>query len=246
MGTTSEIKGVKLSVLVRSYSRDFHSFHGSAFSASGKLYNETGLFTSLLYSPTESTDLLAYVDQYRHPYRRYYEPVPTRGDKWGLVVAHEFSHSVELLFDLRSKYSQRGKEALGRRNNRIRLDASWSPDRRWRLRARTEAVLLNFEHSHRQHGISAFFDFRINPFRCSTICGRLTTFKTDSYDSRIYEFETDHTGAAFCRFVYGKGVKWYLFVAQKIGQGELSAKYRWLKTQKGKRCEFSLQFDLQL
>jgi len=246
LGTTSEIRGVKLSVLVRSYSRDFHSFHGSAFSASGKLYNETGLSASLLYSPTESTDLLAYVDQYRHPYRRYYEPVPTRGDKWGLVVAHDFSHRVELLLNLRSKYSQRGKEALGRRNSRIRLDASWSPDRRWRLRARTEAVLLNFENSHRQQGISAFFDFRINPFRYSTICGRLTTFKTDSYDSRIYEFETDHQGAAFCRFVYGKGVKWYLFVAQKIGQGKLSAKYRWLKTQKGKRCEFSLQFDLQL
>ncbi|MCK4417547.1 MAG: helix-hairpin-helix domain-containing protein [Candidatus Latescibacteria bacterium] len=245
-GATSKIRGLKVSALARSYSRDFHSFHGSAFSAAGKLYNETGLFASLVCSPTESIDLLFYVDQYHHPYRRYYEPVPTRGDKWGLVAAHEFSRQVDLLLDLRSKYNQRGKEALGRRNNRIRLNTCWSPDKRWRLRSRAEIVFLNFEDSRREQGISAFWDFRIRPFRSSTICGRLTTFKTDSYDSRIYEFETDHPGAAFSRFIYGKGVKWYLFVAQKMSWGRLSAKYRWQKTQKGRKCEFSLQLDLQI
>ncbi|MCK4591255.1 MAG: helix-hairpin-helix domain-containing protein [Candidatus Latescibacteria bacterium] len=246
IGTTSKIAEVKVSALARSYSRDFHSFHGSAFSASGKLYNETGLFASLVCSPTKNTDLLFYVDQYRYPYRRYHEPVPTRGDKWGLVVAHEFSRQADILLDLRSKYNQRFKEALGRRNNRIRLDASWSPDKRWRLRSRAEIVFLNFEDFRREQGLSAFLDFRISLLRSSIICGRLTTFKTNSYDSRIYEFETDHPGAAFSRFIYGKGVKWYLFVAQKMSWGKLSAKYRWQKTQKEKKCEFSLQLDLKI
>ncbi len=245
-GATSKIRGVKVSALARSYSRDFHSFHGSAFSASGKLYNETGLFASLVCSPTKNTDLLFYVDQYHHPYRRYYEPIPTRGDKWGLVVVHEFSRQADLLLDLRSKYNQRGKEALGRRNNRIRLDTCWNPNKRRRLKGRTEIIFLSFEDSRREQGISAFLDFRISPLHSLTICGRLTTFKTDSYDSRIYEFETDHPGAAFSRFIYGKGVKWYFFVAQKMKWGKLSAKYRWQKTQKGKKCEFSLQLDLQI
>jgi hypothetical protein len=245
-GATSKIRGVKVSALARSYSRDFHSFHGSAFSASGKLYNETGLFASLVCSPTENTDLLFYVDQYHHPYRRYYEPIPTRGDKWGLVVVHEFSRQADLLLDLRSKYNQRGKEALGRRNNRIRLDTCWNPNKRRQLKGRTEIIFLSFEDSRREQGISTFLDFRISPLHSLTICGRLTTFKTDSYDSRIYEFETDHPGAAFSRFIYGKGVKWYFFVAQKMKWGKLSAKYRWQKTQKGKKCEFSLQLDLQI
>ncbi len=55
---------------------------------------------------------------------------------------------------------------------------------------------------------------------------RLVLFKTDSYNSRIYEFENDLSGVMSTPPLYGDGMRWYLFARYKTAMGiDISLKY---------------------
>jgi hypothetical protein len=51
-------------------------------------------------------------------------------------------------------------------------------------------------------------------------------FKTDSYNSRVYQFENDVPGVLSNPPLYGEGIKWYIFFRYKTDYGiSVSAKY---------------------
>lgn len=70
--------------------------------------------------------------------------------------------------------------------------------------------------SHRETGMLFYQDawFRILP--SLTLIGRWMTFDTDSYDSRVYEFEADLPGVLSVPPLYGKGNRWYLLIRLKF------------------------------
>ena len=51
-------------------------------------------------------------------------------------------------------------------------------------------------------------------------------FRTDSYDSRLYEYENDLPGLMKNVGLYGKGVRWYALAKGRVlGKVHLSLKY---------------------
>ncbi len=52
----------------------------------------------------------------------------------------------------------------------------------------------------------------------TTLSGRITFFDTDSYDSRLYQFERDVPGIFTNQMVYGSGNKWYIYAGYKISR----------------------------
>ena len=55
---------------------------------------------------------------------------------------------------------------------------------------------------------------------------RIIFFQTDSYDSRLYEYENDLRGVLSLPALYGRGVRWYALVRYELADRlELSAKY---------------------
>ncbi|MCP5062264.1 MAG: hypothetical protein GY936_07370, partial [Ignavibacteriae bacterium] len=56
--------------------------------------------------------------------------------------------------------------------------------------------------------------------------GRIVFFDTESYNSRIYEFENNHRGLLTNIPMFGNGFRWYLiFNIQPIKQLKISARY---------------------
>jgi hypothetical protein len=59
-----------------------------------------------------------------------------------------------------------------------------------------------------------------------TIDARLAFFDTDSYDSRVYEFESEVRGTVSNPALYGRGRRWYVVVRYSLLGGlDISAKY---------------------
>ena len=61
-------------------------------------------------------------------------------------------------------------------------------------------------------GFLIFQDFRYDPSDILRFYGRVVLFQSDSYDSRVYEFENDVNGVMFNPALYGEGIRWYLIV----------------------------------
>ncbi|MBI4429980.1 MAG: hypothetical protein HY562_12780 [Ignavibacteriales bacterium] len=56
---------------------------------------------------------------------------------------------------------------------------------------------------------------RLRPRTDLNVDARVITFHTDSFDSRVYEFESDVRGTFFNPALFGKGIRWYVLVRHR-------------------------------
>ena len=69
-------------------------------------------------------------------------------------------------------------------------------------------------------------DIRFTPNSLLNIFARITIFKTDSFNSAIYEYENDLIGVLTNRALYGEGIRWYLIIRYRLLKlFTISAKY---------------------
>jgi hypothetical protein len=86
-----------------------------------------------------------------------------------------------------------------------------------RLRFRTEIVDVYYTKlKPHEIGYLVFGDIRVEPIRNLKISSRYIYFQTQSYDSRVYEFENDLTGVLYNPAMYGRGMRWYIVAQYKI------------------------------
>ena len=252
VGLTLDLDRMQVNLLGRRYSRDFHNIHGGGFSMlSGENRNEIGVLSVLSWRPIRSVAVTVYFDQYRCPWRRYFLPLPSQGTRAGVFLKLRCPRRVLIHLRARSKYTQEWHRGLAdAKRKELRVDLSWRPQKQLRLRGRAERVWVPRTGAEIPHevGSAGFGDLRLRFGRALSLEGRLTCFRTDSYRSRIYEFEGDHTGIAFSRSLNGKGAKGYVLLKAKFRGVQLSAKYRKViaggKSGRG-TSQFSLQTELR-
>jgi hypothetical protein len=81
--------------------------------------------------------------------------------------------------------------------------------------------------SFRQHGFLTFCEAAYRSPKTSwQFKTRIAFFDTDSYDSRLYQYESDVTGNISNPPLYGSGIRWYVVSAIDILDGmKISIKY---------------------
>jgi len=232
-------KGWDFVLSVRRYPRDFISLHGYAFGQrNGATQNEYGIYTGLRVRLSPTIRLSAYYDQFEFPWRTAAIPLPIRGTDF--LLAADLRPVRKFVVELKYKSEKKGdavtaEDEFGRditqlvdrsqRNGRV--TATLDVSRKLRLRGRVELVKVEYSaFAGGQKGILLYQDLRWRPFSRLTVDARLIFFDTDSYDSRIYEYESELRGTLFNPALYGKGRRWYV-VARYIAFGvlEISAKY---------------------
>ncbi|MCH7771983.1 MAG: hypothetical protein IIA49_13370, partial [Bacteroidetes bacterium] len=87
------------------------------------------------------------------------------------------------------------------------------PTRKLRLKGRFEyndyrVAQLNEQ----ENGYLFFQDVRFSPTQNFNLYARIIFFRTDSFNSAIYEYENDLTGVLTNLALFGEGVRWYLIL----------------------------------
>ena len=79
----------------------------------------------------------------------------------------------------------------------------------------------------RGEGMLMFTELNLFPARsCFYGTTRMIFFDTQSYDSRVYEYESDVRGGYSFPPLYGRGSRWYIVAGWKVRRSvELSFKY---------------------
>ena len=230
---------------IRNYPRNFFSLHGFGFGErSGATSNEFGIYTGIKWR-LPFAYLNFYYDQFKFPYATSSIPLPSEGEEFLIdLLTKPFTK-----FELKLRYKNENKEVDGITDNnkqlvrRIkqlgRVELVYNVSRSLRLKGRLEINQFNIDKlNENEHGFLVFQDVRFVPIPGLNIYGRIIFFKTDSFNSAIYEYENNLTGILSNLAMYGEGTRWYFIVKYGIAR-YLTLSFRYSETYKPKETSFS-------
>ncbi|MHB2154455.1 hypothetical protein ACX8XN_08655 [Calditrichota bacterium GD2] len=142
-------------------------------------------------------------------WRTYRQQFPPLKDEWLLNLNYAFrSGQLELRWRERSSDATPEASTIARQSVRgLRLQLKIPIEKRLESTTRLELAWLNHP---AEKGALSFQELRWNFRRRLSLVGRVTFFRTPSYGTRIYEYESDVPGS-FANFpLYGEGFKWYV------------------------------------
>ncbi len=224
---------VHASVAYRDYSTSFHNPHAAGFGEYGDVTNERGFYFGVDASPARWLRIRTYVDQFARPWRTSTIPFPSKGYDLFVQADVDVSQRLNLLARAGTKTTSSAEtyEDAGERENRIlddrrqhrvRLHAVYHVNRQLSVAGRVEATFISYGTMRRKEtGHLVFQEIQYRDRARFSIQGRLIFFDTDSYDSRVYEYEAELRGTSSIPPLYGKGIRYYLVIAYPLPGGFL-------------------------
>jgi len=218
---------------LRSYPRNYISLHGYAFGErSGATSNEVGIYTGIKLR-TPFGILNFYYDQFKFPYATYSIPRPGSGDEFLAELVNKSFLRFETKFRYKYEYKDvpisinDKKEIVKRLKQLFRLEVIYYPAKTIRLKGRFDFNKYNLELSdNKEHGYALLQDIRYSPNQNLNLYLRIIFYKTDSFNSAIYEYENDLTGVLTNRALFGEGIRWYFVLRYRpVRLITLSLKY---------------------
>jgi len=245
VGAGAGIAGVILSLgkkshvagLYRDYSPKFNPLHANGFGENGNTQNERGLYFGIQHPVTDWLGLAAYIDVFKFPWRSFSNPLPASGHDFMIQGDVQATRALDFSLRYNSKTIETSASSFDlfrearisteRAQQRARCTATHYVSRNVRLKGRIEMTQVRYQlDGGAERGVLFYQDFQYRALDGFTVEGRLVFFDTDSYESRLYEYENDLRGAYSNPALFGKGRRWYLLVKFALGDMvSVSAKY---------------------
>ena len=237
--------GADVLVVGRHYGRDFTSLHGYPFGErNGVGQNETGLYLGARVRPSRAWALNAYVDQYRFDWLRFNVPRPSVGREALVHIEHRPTRYARGYLQARSETKEASRDVpnvvpgsvvgglVEETRQTLRLHGEWDATRTLRFRSRVEGSRFSPAGQPASTGALVYQDVRVQVLRGLRLDGRLTLFRTDDYDARLYAFENDLSGVFSIPPLYGRGVRGYVLLRAEPASGlvvEAKLSSTWLR-----------------
>lgn len=215
---------LQLSVLFRSYDKDYQSIYGSGFGESRNTQNEKGIYIGLEYFPINKLRLNAYYDYFSFAQQAYRMINGGNGNEYLINLDYTLSKAVNIVFRFKAEEMPLDKtidgftSAINIYKNSYRLSLVNTLSDRFSLSTRINYI--NFKHGDlTEDGMQVNLDLKfvslMNNFKLQT---SLAFFNTDSYNTRIYTYENDVPYVFSLPFCYYKGMRAYVNTSYNIGR----------------------------
>ncbi|QQS37638.1 MAG: helix-hairpin-helix domain-containing protein [Ignavibacteriales bacterium] len=201
---------------IRNYPRNYFSLHGFALAErSGTIQNEFAIYNGFRWkSPIGILNF--YYDQFKFPYSLFNTPLPSGGNEILADLTSSLSRSVE--GKARYKYEKKDISINDGQNRNVgeqlkqnyRMEVIYTATKKFRLRTRFEYNTFLIKGSQGESGFLFFEDLKYSFTGLADISARIIFFKTDSFNSALYEYENDLTGVMYNPALFGEGLRWYL------------------------------------
>lgn len=224
-GVESSVKdNTGLALIYRNYQKDFQSIFGSGFGEqSGEPQNEEGIYLGLRHQLNEKILLSAYFDQYRFPAPRFGTHQPTRGYDWLGLVEVNVNSDFQFYLQGRSEAEDdefewvddqgRIRRKVGKKyRSGLRGHVEYRVNPEIRLRIRGEVVRTRQAGEAAEYGYLMYQDIRFRPSQKWTLDARITVFETESFNSRVFQFENDLLYVFSNSALFDQGQRLYVLV----------------------------------
>ena len=191
---------VSFSLIYRDYQKDYYSFYNNGFSEGSNTQNERGLFAGWKVKLSSAWTINTYADIFRFPWLKYQVDAPSKGYEFLFQPVYKPNKVLEIYGRARVQVRQKNSrdsdgsitpiEDVIQRN--YRLNVSYKVNEAISLKSRLEYVTINRESNKPEAGwiLTQDFIFRPKSFPVD-LALRYALFDTDSYDTRIYTYESN-------------------------------------------------------
>ncbi|MBV7533622.1 helix-hairpin-helix domain-containing protein [Chitinophaga sp. sic0106] len=202
-----------ISIVYRNYSKQYQSLYSKGFGDSYKTMNETGIYIGTSLRLARKWTLDGYADFFHFPWLKYGIDYPSGGTEFFSQLT--FTPRKEYQYQLRLKVSTKYPDQQSAKSIRLHTERTWS--KQFSTAARMEYNLMATTETALQRGYLTFLDLT---YRCKqlpfSISGRCTWFQTDSYQSRLYAYESSVLYDNSVGQYYGNGWQYYINMKYKI------------------------------
>jgi hypothetical protein len=207
------------SVLYRNYAKDYQAFYAGGFAEGSKTQNEKGVYLGLQMHPIKKWKLSAYYDFYQFPWLTGSTDAPSKGTDY--LVQADFVPSQNMSMYWRAKREVKQHNASDQTAGiaelvdydqwNVRYHINYQINSRWQFKNRIELCRYQKGTEPAESGFVLYQDVSSTPFPFPlTFSLRYALFDTDSYNSRIYTYESDVLYAFSIPALYDKGTRFYV------------------------------------
>ena len=215
---------MQLSTLYRNYEQKYQAVYSNAFSENSSASNEEGLYLGLSIIPFNSWKVSAYLDSYSFPWLRYGTNSPSSGWDYLLQANYtpnrDFDILVKLQQDKAVKNIPNSQTTITSTQNinrtRALLQMSYNVSPELSLRSRIAFSFFNPEMRQKEQGFLMYQEIKYKMAKIPlSFSVRYAIFDTDSWNTRLYAYESDILYAFSVPAYYDRGSRYYLNVSYK-------------------------------
>jgi hypothetical protein len=212
---------LSFTLLNRNYQRNYQNLLSNGFAENTMAANEKGTYIGIAAKPTNSITITAYYDRFEFPWMRYQANAPSNGTDYLAQINYTPSKKVDMYFRIRERNKQKNTNSADAiidylvpwKQTNYRFNISYSILPSVKLKNRVELIDYKLDNNKTQKGYLAYQDFTYNKIGTPlSVSLRYALFQTDSYDSRIYAYESDMPGAYSILSNYYRGSRFYILL----------------------------------
>lgn len=216
-----------LSVLYRNYGKDYQALYSSAFADGSSMANEKGLFAGIVLKPYRAFTVTAYLDNISFPWLKYRIDAPSRAMDYLLKVNWKPSKKLEMYVHYRQQNKVLNNSATGEMFNipdatikqDYRFNAVYKVNSNVTLKNRVEFLQYQVGSETPQAGYVIYQDIAYKKIKSPfSFSARYALFDCDSYDSRIYTYESDVLYSYSIPALYYKGARYYITARYSVNR----------------------------
>ena len=197
--------GLSMMVLQRYYSYRYTSLDAQSYSDGSRVQNESGVYVGLSWQPTPRWQIAAYTDYAYHPWATYREN--NSSYSWDNLL--QCVHMIEK-WKLTARYRFKVKE----NQHFTRLSAEYTSDN-FSSRTQFDGGCLAEMKSELGAMLSESVMYSFHWLRLNAGIGY---FHTDSYNSRVYLYESGPLYTYGMQQFYGEGIRYWLMLRAQAGR----------------------------
>lgn len=210
-----------MSLVYRNYQRGYETFYNAGFAEGSQTKNEKGVYAGLSFNLSKAWSVNTYFDLFEFPWLKYLVDQPSAGHEFLIQPAYRPNKQLEIYARFRQQLRQKNSrdtdgtitaiEDVLQRNYRLNFSYRISED--FTLKSRIEYVTINRPSNKPEDGVIFTQDVLYKPKKWPVdLTLRYALFDTDSYDSRIYTFETNALYVFSVPSYYYQGSRAYALV----------------------------------
>ncbi len=221
-------QNVSVSILHRHYDKNYQALESTALAENSNVVNEDGLYFGILMKPARSFTLSAYYDQFKFPWLRFSVDGPTSGKEYLAQLNYTPSKTFEAYFKIKQQNKPKNITAdthpISNQNDvkqvNYRFHVSYKATSSISLASRVEFVTYQTGNNAPEKGYTVYQDINFQPFKSKiSFSARYALFDTDTYNTRVYVYESDVLYAYSVPSYYYRGSRFYITAHYRIIRG---------------------------
>ena len=197
--------GFSLMALQRFYSYQYASLDAQSYSDAGRVQNESGIYLGLSWQPSPKWQLTAYTDYAYHPWATYRKTGSSYSFDNLLQCIYSSSH-----WKLMARYRLKAYE----KEHRARISFEYTANN---FSARTQFDGGYCAEKEKEKG-AMLSESMAYTHRWLRVNAGVGYFNTDSYDSRVYLYESGPLYTYSMQQFYGEGMRYWLMLRANVGK----------------------------